>query len=191
VKRTLTVVIVIALLALLIVGPLVGIYNGLVRMNEDVNGKFAQVQVQLQRRFDLIPNLVEVVKGYAAHEQKVFDDIAAARAKLAGAATPDQQVAAANQLEGALGRLLVVVENYPNLKADANFRALQDELAGTENRIAVERQRYNDAVRSFNTRLKSFPTNIIGRMMGFSPREYLQTPQEAQSAPKIDFSSPK
>lgn len=190
-KRILTVIVVVAVLALLIVGPLVGTYNGLVRANEDVNGKFAQVQVQLQRRFDLIPNLVEVVKGYAAHEQKVFDDIAAARAKLAGAATPDQQVAAANQLEGALGRLLVVVENYPNLKADANFRALQDELAGTENRIAVERQRYNEAVRSFNTRLKSFPTNIIGRMMGFSAREYLQTPQEAQSAPKVDFSSPK
>lgn len=186
-KRILTVVIVIAVLGLVVVGPLVGSYNSLVKMNEDVNGKQAQVQVQLQRRFDLIPNLVATVKGYAAHEEKVFADIADARAKLAGASTPDQQIAAANQLEGALGRLLVVVENYPTLKADANFRALMDELAGTENRIAVERQRYNEAVRDFNARVKSFPTVIIARLAGFSNREYLQTPQEAQAAPQVDF----
>lgn len=190
-KRTLMVIIILAVVALIVVLPVVNTYNSLVKLNEDINGKQAQVQVQLQRRFDLIPNFVETVKGYAAHEEQVFTAIADARSKLAGASSPDQQIAASNQLEGALGRLLVVVENYPTLKADASFKALQDELAGTENRIAVERQRYNDSVRDYNARIKSFPTNLIAGMTGFDAREYLQTPQEAQTAPQVDFGTSK
>lgn len=190
-RKWLSVIAIIAVVALVVVGPLVGSYNNLVKMNEEVDGKYAQVQVQLQRRYDLIPNLVEVVKGYAAHEEQVFKDIADARAALGGARTVDQQVEANNALEGALSRLLVVVENYPNLKADAQFTGLRDQLEGTENRIAVERQRYNETVKTFNARVKSFPTVIIARMFGFDARTYLLAPNEAQNAPKVDFSSQK
>src|SRR5205085_3194596 len=142
-------------------------YNKFVSQEEQVKASWAQVQNQLQRRNDLIPNLVETVKGYASHESQVFEDIAASRAKLAGAATPADQIAAANQQTAALGRLLLIVENYPQLKANEQFNRLMDELAGTENRIAVERMRYNQAVQEYNTSRRQFPGVITARIFSF------------------------
>lgn len=173
---------------LIILGTSVaGMYNGLVADSENVNGKWSQINTQLQRRSDLIPNLVETVKGYAAHESKVLANIADARARLAGAQTPAQAAEANTALNGALSRLLVVVENYPNLKADANYRGLMDELAGTENRIAVARMDYNTAVQAYNTKLKTFPRAMFAGMFGFAPKEYFQAQQGTQNAPKVDF----
>ena len=166
---------------------LMGSYNGLVGMNEGVNGKWAQVENQLQRRYDLIPNLVESVKGYAAHETGAIQAVADARAKLGGAKTPETAAAANGELNGALSRLLAVVENYPNLKADANFRQLMDELAGTENRLAVARKDYNDVVQVYNAKVKTFPTMIIAGMMGFGPREYFKVEEAGKTAPKVNF----
>jgi LemA protein len=164
-------------------------YNGLVNMNENVNGKWSQVQNQLQRRSDLIPNLVSTVKGYAAHEEGIFTQLADARAKMAGANTVGESAAADQAMNTALSRLMVVVENYPNLKADANFRQLQDELAGTENRLAVARKDYNDAVQDYNAKIKRIPTNIYAGILGFGPREYFQADQGAQAVPQVDFST--
>jgi len=168
-----------------------GTYNTLVTMDQQVENSWAQVQNQLQRRADLIPNLVETVKGYAAHEKEVLANIAEARAKLAGARTPEAAAEANARLDSALSRLLVVVENYPNLKADANFRQLMDELAGTENRIAVARQDYNNAVQAYNTYLKRFPTNLIAGMFGFTPREFFRAQPGAEQAPQVNFGSGK
>lgn len=162
-------------------------YNGLVGMNEAVNGQWSQVENQLQRRADLIPNLVNTVKGYASHEQAAIQSVADARSKLAGVQGPAAKAEANNELTGALSRLLVVVENYPNLKADQNFRALQDELAGTENRLAVARKDYNDSVQSFNAKIKVFPTNLFAGMLGFSAREYFQAQESAQQVPQVQF----
>lgn len=162
-------------------------YNSLVRDNEGINGQWAQVENQLQRRNDLIPNLVATVKGYAAHEEKVFADIANARAKLAGAATVDQKAQAAGELQSALSRLLVVVENYPTLKADTQFKALMDELSGTENRLAVERMRFNELVKVFDARIKQFPMSIFARLVGMNARAYFEVAPEAKTTPKIDF----
>jgi len=163
-------------------------YNNLVKISEGVNGSWSQVQNQLQRRADLIPNLVETVKGYASQEKEVFTEVANARAKLAGATT----VAAAGQadqaLTGALGRLLAISESYPQLKSDANFRALQDELAGTENRIATARRDYNNAVQSYNTKTKTFPTSLYARMLGFGPKDYFKPNVDVNNAPAVDFS---
>jgi LemA protein len=146
------------------------------------------VESQLQRRNDLIPNLVNTVKGYAKHEKDVFTAIADARSRLAGASTVNEKVKANEQMDSALARLLVVVEQYPNLKANENFIRLQDELAGTENRIAVERQRYNNSVLAYNTMIKSFPGNIIASMTGFSPRDvYFKAEEGAKQAPKVNF----
>src|SRR5579884_4235893 len=145
----------------------VGHRNQMVRLKEAVNSQWSQVDVVLQRRADLIPNLVETVKGYAAQEQKVFGDIASARAALLGARTPAEKIAANGQLDSALGRLLVIVENYPQLKSNENFMRLQDELAGTENRIAVERRRYNEAVQDYNTYIALFPNNLVASLSGF------------------------
>lgn len=156
-------------------------------MDESVTGQWAQVENQLQRRYELIPNLVETAKGYAAHEEEVFTAIADARSRLAGAATPDEQVAAANQMESALARLLVVVENYPDLKADRQFIQLMDELAGTENRIAVERQRFNEMVRDYNIVIRRMPTAFIARLMGFSAKEYFEATPGAETAPQVEF----
>lgn len=162
--------------------------NEIVRQKEAIQGNWSQVDVVLQRRADMIPNLVETVKGYAAHEQKIFEDLANARAAMMGARTPAQGIAANQQLEGALARLLVVVENYPNLKANENFLRLQDELAGTENRIAVERRRYNQGVQDYNTYIQLFPNNLVAGFSGFQREEaYFRTTEEARQAPQVQF----
>jgi LemA protein len=178
----------VVLLILAIVGAsLAGTYNRLVSQNEQVTQAWAQVQNVLQRRADLIPNLVETVKGYATHEKEVFESVAEARSRLAGATSPKEAAAANAGLTSALGRLLAIAENYPVLKANENFIHLQDELAGTENRIAVERMRYNEAVRLFNTSIKRFPTNFLARLFGFGEREYFEAEATAKEAPKVKF----
>lgn len=162
--------------------------NEIVRQKEAIQGNWSQVDVVLQRRADMIPNLVETVKGYAAHEQKIFEDLANARAAMMGARTPAQGIAANQQLEGALARLLVVVENYPNLKANENFLRLQDELAGTENRIAVERRRYNQGVQDYNTYIQLFPNNLVAGFSGFQREEaYFRATEENRQAPQVQF----
>ena len=166
-KILLAVVGFLALMALIIGGAYVSSRNEMVRKNEAIKQAWAQVDVVLQRRADLIPNLVATVKGYAQQEVKVFGDVANARAALLSARTPADKIAANGQLDGALGRLLAVVENYPNLKSNQNFLALQDELAGTENRIAVERRRYNQAIQDYNTYIGLFPNNIFAGWAGF------------------------
>jgi LemA protein len=155
---------------------------------ETVNAAWSQVDVVLQRRSDLIPNLVETVKGFAAHEEKVFGDIAAARAAMAGAKSPQEKIAANGQLDSALSRLLVVVENYPQLRSNENFLRLQDELAGTENRIAIERRRYNETVQDYNTYISLFPNNIVASLSGFTRNDaYFKTEEGAREAPKVNF----
>lgn len=178
--------IVVGLIAIFAITGISG-YNNLVGMNEQVNSKWSQVENQLQRRGDLIPNLVSTVKGYAAHEQQAIQAVADARAKLAGAGGPAAKAEANAELTGALGRLLVVAEAYPNLKADANFRALMDELAGTENRIAVARKDYNDVVQTYNTKIRSFPASLYAGMMGFSGKEYFRAEEGVKQVPQVKF----
>jgi LemA protein len=161
--------------------------NSLVNREAEVDGAWAQVENVLQRRADLIPNLVETVKGFAAHEKEVITAVSDARAKLAGARGPEQAAAADRQLDTALSRLLVVVENYPQLKANENFTRLQDELAGTENRIATERKRYNDAVRDYNAAIRRFPTNLAAGTFGFSAKQYFQAAEGAEKVPQVKF----
>ena len=170
-------------------GAFIRIRNEMVSQREAMKAAWAQVDNVIQRRADLIPNLVNTVKGYATHEQKVLGDLAAARAQLAGARNPAERIAANSQLEGALSRLLVVVENYPNLKADQQFLRLQDELAGTENRIAVERRRYNEAVQKYNTFIQLFPDSLVASMSGFQREDaYFKAEGTAHEVPKVDFS---
>ncbi len=191
-KKLLAVVVVLALLGVWIGGIYIGRRNEMVRKNEAIKAAWSQVDVVLERRADLIPNLVETVKGIAAQEQTVFGDIAKARAALLGARTPADRIAANNQLDGALGRLLVVVENYPQLKSNENFLRLQDELAGTENRIAVERRRYNETLQDYNTYIGLFPNNLFAAWAGFKRNEaYFQAPEAARQAPKVAFPGPK
>lgn len=173
--------------ALSIYGFVKGTYNSLVTNDEGVKAAWAQVENQLQRRYDLIPNLVETVKGYAAHEKEVFIQVTEARAKVGGAGTVGEKISAENELSSALSRLLLVVENYPDLKANQNFIRLQDELAGTENRIAVERRRYNEAVRAYNVLIRTFPRNIIANMFGFQKADFFEAPAGAATAPKVEF----
>ncbi len=182
---------VVAVLLLGVGGCLVGNYNRLVTTRESVNQSWAQVNNQLQRRNDLIGNLAETVKGTALQEQKVFGDIANARAAMAGARTPEDQVKAAQQTDTALGRLLVVVENYPQLKSNEAFVQLMDELSGTENRLAVARQRYNEVVQGYNVMVKRFPTSVFAGLFGFKESPYYQITEGAQNVPKIDFGSLK
>lgn len=186
-KRLGLVLVVLLALVVVVVGWGIGRYNVLVKDNEAINGQWAQVENQLQRRNDLIPNLVATIKGYAAHEEQVFSAIADARAKLAGAGSIDAKAEAAGELQSALARLLVVVENYPTLKADAQFQSLMDELTGTENRLAVERMRFNELVRDFDTRIKQFPMSLFARITGFEQRAYFEVPAEAKGVPGVDF----
>ncbi len=168
--------------------PLAGCsYNRLVGQEEAIKAQWAQVENQLQRRNDLIPNLVSTVKGYAAHEQGIFEAVADSRAKLAGARTPEDTMAAANAQTSALSRLLAVVENYPQLKADEQFNRLMDELSGTENRIAVERMRYNQKVQDYNTFRRQFPSNLTASLFRFKEYQFFQAPAEAKQVPKVDF----
>lgn len=190
-KKGLVVLAVVALIALAVGGSYVSSRNEMVRKNETVKSAWAQVDVVLQRRADLIPNLVETVKGIAAQEQTVFHDIAAARSALLGAQTPADKIAANGQLDGAIGRLLLIVENYPQLKSSENFLRLQDELAGTENRIAVERKRYNDAIQDYNTYIGLFPNNIFAGWAGFQRNNaYFTAPESSREAPKVQFPAP-
>jgi len=185
-----TLLITLAILVVIIVGLysfIKGTYNNFVSMNENVKASWSQVENQLQRRYDLIPNLVETVKGYAAHEKSVLVEVTNARAQVGSAKTVPEQISANNQLTSALSRLLVVVERYPDLKANQNFIRLQDELAGTENRIAVERRRYNEAVREYNVKIKSFPDNLLAGMFGFTPATFFEAPKEAKAAPQVKF----
>ncbi len=188
---------VIALIVILVIllafgGMYVSTKNQLVTRNEAIKAQWAQVDVVLKRRADLIPNLVETVKGFAAQEQKVFGDIAEARSALLNAKTPSDSIAANTRLDGALGRLLAVVENYPQLRSNENFLRLQDELAGTENRIAVERRRYNEMVQSYNTYVRQFPTSFIAGIAGFSVNDaYFKTEGAEREAPKVNFGQPQ
>jgi len=187
-KAAILILVVLLILALVVGGAYVSRRNQMAIKREAVNAAWAQVDVVLQRRADLIPNLVETVKGYAVQEQKVFGDIAAARAALIGAKTPSDKIAANGQLDSALGRLLVIVENYPQLKSNENFMRLQDELAGTENRIAVERRRYNDTIQDYNTYIALFPNSLVASMAGFARNDaYFKTEEGARQAPKVNF----
>ncbi|MGB8493390.1 MAG: LemA family protein [Candidatus Acidiferrum sp.] len=187
-KAVIAILVVLLILALVVGGAYVGRRNQMAIKREAVNAAWAQVDVVLQRRADLIPNLVETVKGYAVQEQTVFGAIAAARAALIGAKTPSDKIAANGQLDSALGRLLVVVENYPQLKSSENFMRLQDELAGTENRIAVERRRYNDTIQDYNTFIALFPNSLVASFAGFARNNaYFKTEEGARQAPKVNF----
>jgi LemA protein len=190
-NKGLIVVIVVVLIALLAFGQYVGVRNTLVTKNEGVKASWSQVDIVLQRRADLIPNLVETVRGYAQQEQTVFGDIAKARSALLSAGTPQDKIAANQQLDGALGRLLLIVENYPQLKSNENFLRLQDELAGTENRIAVERKGYNDTLQDYDTYIQKFPNNIYAGWAGFKPNEaYFAATEQSRQVPKVNFAAP-
>lgn len=181
-----TLMIIIAIVVI-VGGMFVSGYNTLVGMNEGVNGKWAQVENQLQRRNDLIPNLVNTVKGFAAHETEVFTAVADARAKLGGAKTVAETSEANAQMNSALSRLLMVAENYPELKSSNNFIQLQDELAGTENRIAVARMDYNNSVQAFNTKVKTLPTSLYAGLFGFSEKEFFKADESAKKVPQVNF----
>ena len=189
--KTLIVIGVIVLILLVVGTQYVGVRNNLVAKNEAVKASWSQVDIVLQRRADLIPNLVATVKGYAQQEVTVFGDIAKARSALLSAGNPTDKIAANQQLDGALGRLLLIVENYPQLKSNENFLRLQDELAGTENRIAVERKRYNDTLQDYNTYIQQFPANIYAGWAGFKPNNaYFAASEGSREVPKVNFAPP-
>jgi LemA protein len=191
-KVALVILAILLLIGLMVGGSFVSRRNQMAIKREAVNSAWSQVDVVLQRRADLIPNLVETVKGFAAQEVTVFGDIAKARSALLSASTPADKIAANQRLDSALGRLLVVVENYPQLKSNENFLRLQDELAGTENRIAVERRRYNETLQDYNTYLSLFPNNIIAGMSGFARNDaYFKADEGARQAPKVNFEKQK
>lgn len=181
------IIIVVAVLVILIVGFGITQYNSLIGVSETVDNQRANIDTMLQRRVDLIPNLVETVKGYASHEEEVITSVSDARSKLAGAGTMEEKATADNELSGALSRLLMVVENYPDLKANEQFQSLSDELAGTENRIAVARKDYNDAVNAYNQRIRRFPANLFAGVFGFDKAEYFTAAEGAEQAPDVSF----
>ena len=186
-RRTAVQLVALALAAL----PLTGCsYNKFVSQEEAIKAQWAQVENQLQRRNDLIPNLVETTKGFAQHEESIYKDIADARSRLLAAKSPDETIAAANQQTSALGRLLAVVENYPQLKANEQFNRLMDELAGTENRLAVERMRYNERVQEYNTSRRQFPANLTAKVFSFKEYPFFQAPPDAKTVPKVNFGKP-
>ena len=186
------VLIALVVLVLLAFGKYVSVKNTLVAKNEAVKSEWSQVDVVLQRRADLIPNLVETVKGITKQEQAVFGEIAQARSQLLSAQAPADKIAANQRLDGALGRLLAITENYPQLRSSENFLRLQDELAGTENRIAVERKRYNDLLQEYNTYVQQFPNSVFAQWAGFKPNTaYFQATEASRAVPKVDFSSPQ
>ena len=185
-KLLIPIIIVIAIIVI-IAAILVPSYNSFVQLEEDVNQEYAQIENQLQRRLDLIPNLVETVKGFANQEQDVIDSVTEARSNLAGAEGVSEQAEADAELSGALSRLLVVVENYPEIRSSENFQQLSDELAGTENRIAVARQDYNGAVSEFNRKARSFPGNMIAGVFGFDEKEYFEADSDASEVPEVNF----
>jgi LemA protein len=190
-KRVLIAVVLLGVVALAVGSMYVGRRNQMVVKSQAVSAAWSQVDVVLQRRADLIPNLVETVKGYATQEQTVFGDIAKARSALLGAQSPSERIAANGQLEGALGRLLAIAENYPQLKSNENFLRLQDELAGSENRIAVERRRYNETVQDYNTYIGLFPNNIFAGWAGFKPNNaYFVATETGREVPKVQFPAP-
>lgn len=185
-----TLLIVLAVIAVVVIAGysfFAGNYNKFVKMDVGIKAAWSQVENQLQRRYDLIPNLVETVKGYAKQEHDVLVEVTNARAKVGGAGTVPDKIAANNQLTSALSRLMVVVERYPDLKSNQNFMKLQDELAGTENRIAVERMRYNEAVKVYNEAIRSFPSNMLAGMYGFKEAAFFEAPKEAKAVPKVKF----
>ena len=186
-KKSLFIIGGILLVVVILIGSLISKYNSLVTLDEEVTNKYATIDVQLQRRADLIPNLISTVKGYMAHEQEVIDSITEARANLKSASGVKETAEANEQLTTALNNLLVVVENYPTLKADTQFTALQDELAGTENRISVARKDYNDAVKQFNSTIKKFPNNLFANMLGFEVKEYFEASENANEVPNVSF----
>jgi LemA protein len=190
-KSWIIILIVVVLLALIVGGSYATIHNTIVTKSETVRSAWSEVDVDLQRRADLIPNLVETVKGIAAQEQTVFKDIADARAALLGAQSPEDKIAANGRVDGALGRLLAIVENYPQLKSSENFLKLQDELAGTENRIAVSRKNYNDAIQDYNTYIQQFPNNLVASRGGFKRNDaYFQATEASRAVPKVQFPAP-
>ena len=186
-KKGILVLIVIVAIIGLIVFMGVGTYNRLVTKSEEVDNKFSDINVMLQRRADLIPNLVNTVKGFASHEQEIIDSVTNARAKLIGANTIEEKAGANDELTGALNRLLVVVENYPEIKSSANFTQLSDELAGTENRISTSRRDYNEAVKEFNADIKKFPTNMLAGMFGMEAKEYFEAKEGVDNVPSVEF----
>ena len=186
-KVFLIILAIVVVFVLIFYSSIKGTYNKLVTFDEGVKTAWAQVENQLQRRLDLIPNYVETVKGYARHEREVFIEVTEARAKVAGSVTPSQQIEANTELTAALSRLLLVVERYPDLKANQNFIRLQDELAGTENRIAVERMRYNEAVKEYNAYIRRFPNVFVATFSGFSRATLFEAPEEAKEPPKVKF----
>lgn len=186
-NKKILIIVIIAAVAGGIFSWYVGTRNRLVTLEEKTAASWAEIDNQLQRRSDLIPNLVSTVKGYAKHESDVFSSISEARAKLAGSGTVAEKAEGYNAMQSALGRLLAIAENYPQLKSDANFIRLQDELAGTENRIAVARKRYNDNVRSFNTQIKMFPASFVASQMGFEKMSYFEVAESAKALPKVEF----
>ena len=185
-KGLITLGVIVGIILLLVV-MLAGTYNGLVAKEEEVDGKLADISVQLERRADLIPNLVSTVKGYVSHENEVIDSITSSREKLLNAGSAEEMAEASNELDKAINNLLVIVENYPDLKANTNFIQLQDELAGTENRIAVARNNYNEAVKSYNKEIKSFPKNILATMFGFEEKDYFEAKESSNEVPEVSF----
>lgn len=186
-KKSTIILLIVAVLLVIFGANIIGRYNQLVELETSVDARWAQVENQLQRRADLIPNLVNTVKGYAIHEERVFADIADARSRLLGARTPEAQMEANAGLDSALGRLLAISEAYPELKADTSFIRLQDELAGTENRIATERMRFNESVQTWNTTIRRFPTNLVANIMGKQAKAFFEAAPSARTVPQVQF----